>query len=615
MSTENAPPALRNIAIIAHVDHGKTTLVDFMLRQSGTFRDNEELQDRVMDSMDLERERGITILAKNTAVTYGETKINIVDTPGHADFGGEVERVLKMVDGALLLVDASEGPLPQTRFVLGKALEAELKIMVVINKIDRPDARIQEVENEVYDLFIDLDADEEQLDFPILYACAKEGYAWEEPKLEQGDLRPLFDAILDFVPAPKGDPTAVPQVIVTQLDHDPYVGRLAIGRIVNGTINRGDNLALVGRDGTSAVKINHLYTYEGLKRVETQSISAGEILAVSGIAELDIGDSLTDLNDPQPLPRVTVEEPTIGVTFMANTGPLAGQDGNYMTARQIRERLEKECQTNVALKIDPDGPPDAIRLFGRGELQIGILLEQLRREGWELCASKPEVVLRGPEDGPKEEPYELAQMDFPEEFMGVVSEKMNLRKGRMNTMKMAGSGRVRVEFRVPARGLIGFRGEYLSDTRGQGIMNTLFDGWDAYAGYIPFRQNGSLVADRTGQSTAYALFHLQPRGKLFIGPGVEVYEGMIVGENSRENDMNVHASRGKALNNVRTAGADEKLILAPPMQLTLEKALEFIAEDELVEVTPSHIRLRKKVLAGNMRSVVRGERRDKKKRG
>ena len=606
--------AIRNIAIIAHVDHGKTTLVDQLLRQSGTFRENQQVSERVMDSNDIEKERGITILSKNCAIQYGETHINIVDTPGHADFGGEVERVLKMVDGAILLVDASEGPLPQTRFVLRKALEAGLKIMVCINKIDRPDARIQEVENEVYDLFIDLDADEDQLDFPILYACAKDGYAHDEPKEEPGDLRPLFDAIIDNIPGPVGSADAVTQVIVTQLDHDPYVGRLAIGRIINGTVRRGESVALVGRDETRNVRINQLYTYEGLARVETEAVSAGEILAIAGIADLDIGDTLTDPENPQPLPRVTVEEPTIGVTFLANTGPLAGQDGNYMTARQIRERLEKECQTNVALKIDPDGPPDAIRLFGRGELQIGILLEQLRREGWELCVSKPEVVIREDANGNKSEPYELALMDFPEEFMGIVSEKMSLRKGRMATMKMAGSGRVRVEFRVPARGLIGFRGEYLSDTRGQGIMNTLYEGFDTFAGYIPFRNNGSLVADRKGPSTAYALFHLQPRGKLFIRPGTDCYEGMIVGENSRENDMNVNVSRSKQLTNVRSAGADEKLILAPPVQLTLEKALEFIAEDELVEVTPNHIRLRKKVLAGNMRSVIRGEKKDKKKK-
>ncbi len=607
---------LRNIAIIAHVDHGKTTLVDHLLRQSGTFRDNEEVVDRVMDSMDLERERGITILAKNTAVWFGDTKINIVDTPGHADFGGEVERVLKMVDGAMLLVDASEGPLPQTRFVLGKALEAGLEVMVCINKIDRPDARADEVLDEVYDLFIDLGADEEQIEFPVLYACAKEGYCHLENRLEPGDLRPMFEAIVNHIPAPKGDPNALPQILVTQLDHDRYVGRIAIGRIINGTVRRQQSLMLMTADSQKPVRVVQLYNYEGLTRVETDEVAAGEILAIAGIEDLDIGDTLTDLEDPQPLPRVVVEEPTIGVLFMANDGPLAGQDGKYMTARQIRERLEKECQTNVALKIDPDSPSDALRLFGRGELQVAILIEQMRREGWELCVSKPEVVVREEADGSRLEPFETAELDFPEEYMGVVSEKLNLRKGRMTTMKMMGSGRVRVEFLLPARGLIGFRGEYLSDTRGQGIVNTLFAGWKPYAGHFLSRKNGSMVCDRKGQTTAYALFNLQPRGKLFVGSGTDVYEGMIVGENSRENDLNVNATKAKQLTNVRSAGADEKLILAPPMQLTLEKAMEFIAEDELMEVTPQHIRLRKRVLAANMRSVVRGERKKpKKKRG
>ncbi len=608
-----APTQLRNIAIIAHVDHGKTTLVDHLLRQSGTFRDNEEMVDRVMDSMDLERERGITILAKNTAVWFGDTKINIVDTPGHADFGGEVERVLKMVDGAMLLVDASEGPLPQTRFVLGKALEAGLEVMVCINKIDRPDARVDEVLDEVYDLFIDLGADEEQIEFPVLYACARDGFCHRELSLEKGDLRPMFETIIEHIPAPKGDVEAIPQMLVTQLDHDRYVGRLAIGRMVQGTIRRQDELMLVGSNGSRRIKVVQLYTYEGLKRVETDAVTAGEICAIAGISELNIGDTLTDIDNPMPLPRVVVEEPTIGVTFLANDGPLSGQDGKYMTARQIKDRLERETMTNVALKIDPDSPSDAMRLFGRGELQIAILIEQLRREGWELCVSKPEVVVRDI-DGEPHEPYENAILDFPEVYMGVITEKLNLRKGRMTTMKMMGSGRVRVEFLLPARGLIGFRGEYLSDTRGQGIINTLFAGWKPFAGHIVFRKNGSMVCDRKGQSTAYALFHLQPRGKLFVGAGVECYEGMIVGENSRENDLNVNACKAKQLTNVRSAGADEKLILAPPMQLTLEKAMEFIAEDELMEVTPNFIRLRKKVLASNMRSVVRGEKKEKEKK-
>lgn len=602
-------PDLRNVAIIAHVDHGKTTLVDHLLRQSGTFRDNEVIAERVMDSMDLERERGITIMAKNTAVSFRGTKINIVDTPGHADFGAEVERTLKMVDGAILLVDASEGPLPQTRFVLGKALEAGLNVIVVINKIDRADARAEEVLSEVYDLFIDLGADDKQIEFPVLYACAREGYAHRENKLEPGTLDPIFEAIVSHVRPPPGDAANPARMLVTMLDYDKYVGRIAIGRMFDGTIRRGEPIALAAADGITKVKVVQLYTYQGLKRVETAAVTAGDIVAVAGIAELDIGDSLTDAENPNPLPRVTVEEPTIGVSFLANTGPLAGRDGTPATARQLRERLEKECRTNVALRIGDETTNDAIRLYARGELQIAILMEQMRREGWEFCVSKPEVRTRE-EDGRLVEPYELALLDFPGAFMGIITEKMNLRKGRMVSMRESGSGRMRIEFRIPSRGLIGLRGEYLSDTRGQGIVNTLFDGWDEFAGHIMFRLNGSLVADRVGPSTAYALYNLQERGKLFIGAGVDCYEGMIVGENSRENDMNVNVARAKQLTNIRSAGADEKLILTPPVQLTLEKAMEFIAEDELVEVTPKFIRLRKKTLAGNLRSVVRGERKD-----
>jgi GTP-binding protein len=605
------PTNLRNIAIIAHVDHGKTTLVDKMLLQAGTFSSHQAVTDRVMDSMDLERERGITILAKNTAIDYGDIKINIVDTPGHADFGGEVERVLKMVDGALLLVDASEGPLPQTRFVLGKALDAGLTIIACINKIDRPDARVQEVENEVYDLFIDLGADDEQLEFPILYACGKEGYAHLEYKEESGDLKPLFDTIVAHVPAPKGDPEAVPQFLITQLGYDKYVGRLAIGRLFNGTINRHDDLLLVQDGSQKNVRISKLYGYKGLNQIESETISAGDIAAVAGLPEINIGDTITSREHPAPLPRVRVEEPTIGVTFMSNSGPFSGQDGKKVTGRQVLERLRKEADHNVAIKLEETGRPDEIRVFGRGELQLAILMEQMRREGFEMCVSKPEVIIREDENGRKTEPYELATLDFPNDFMGVVTEKLNLRKGRMSEMKVMGSDRVRVVFRVPSRGMIGFRSEFLNDTRGQGIVNTLFDGWDEYSGHITFRANGSLVADRKGQSTAYALFHLQPRGKMFVGVGVDLYEGMIVGENARGNDMNVNATKSKQLTNFRAAGADTKLILAPPVQITLEKAMEFIAEDELIEVTPSHIRLRKKVLASNMRSVVRGPKKKK----
>jgi GTP-binding protein len=605
------PTNLRNIAIIAHVDHGKTTLVDKMLLQAGTFSSHQAVTDRVMDSMDLERERGITILAKNTAIDYGDIKINIVDTPGHADFGGEVERVLKMVDGALLLVDASEGPLPQTRFVLGKALDAGLTIIACINKIDRPDARVQEVENEVYDLFIDLGADDEQLEFPILYACGKEGYAHLEYKEEPGDLKPLFETIVAHVPAPKGDPEAVPQFLITQLGYDKYVGRLAIGRLFNGTINRHDDLLLVQDGSQKNVRISKLYGYKGLNQIESETISAGDIAAVAGLPEINIGDTITSREHPAPLPRVRVEEPTIGVTFMSNSGPFSGQDGKKVTGRQVLERLRKEADHNVAIKLEETGRPDEIRVFGRGELQLAILMEQMRREGFEMCVSKPEVIIREDENGRKTEPYELATLDFPNDFMGVVTEKLNLRKGRMSEMKVMGSDRVRVVFRVPSRGMIGFRSEFLNDTRGQGIVNTLFDGWDEYSGHITFRANGSLVADRQGQSTAYALFHLQPRGKMFVGVGVDLYEGMIVGENARGNDMNINATKSKQLTNFRAAGADTKLILAPPVQITLEKAMEFIAEDELIEVTPSHIRLRKKVLASNMRSVVRGPKKKK----
>ena len=613
----NNTPELRNIAIIAHVDHGKTTLVDHMLKQSGTFRENQNIADRIMDSMDLERERGITILAKNTAVFYGDHKINIVDTPGHADFGGEVERVMKLVDGALLLVDASEGPLPQTRFVLGKALEEGLEVLVCINKIDRPDARVEEVENEIYDLFIDLDASDDQIEFPILYACAKEGYAHDEFSLEPGDLRPLFDSIIKHVPTPSGDPQAVPQMLITQLDYDNYLGRLAIGRLVQGTITQGSEMALVGEEKTRKVKINQMFTYEGLNRVTAESVTAGEIIALAGIDILNIGDTLTDLANPMPLPRVTVEEPTISVTFLANNSPMSGQDGKYVTARQIRDRLAKEALVNVSIRVDLDSRPDSFRVHGRGELQLAILIEQMRREGYELCVSMPEVLIQTDEDGKRTEPFEIAHLDFPEIFMGVVTEKLNLRKGRLMNMRATGSGRVRVEFRVPARGLIGFRGEYLNDTRGQGILNALFDQYDDFAGHIPYRLNGSLVADRKGSTTAYALFNLQNRGKLFVGVGENTYEGMIVGESARTNDMNVNAVRPKQLNNIRSAGADEKLILAPPIQITLEKAMEYIAEDELVEVTPKRIRLRKKQLAANHRSVVRGEKKkpEKARRG
>ncbi len=602
--------SIRNIAIIAHVDHGKTTLVDGLLRQAGTWRSNETVIERVMDSMDLEKERGITIMAKVASVTYGDTKINIMDTPGHADFGGEVERMLKMVDGAMLLVDASEGPLPQTRFVLRKALEAGLTVMVCVNKIDRPDARVQEVVNEIYDLFIDLGADDEQINFPVLYAVARDGWCTDVYGEKRPDLRTMFDTIVSHIPAPRGDAAAPLQILVTQLDYDSYVGRLAVGRVLNGSLREKQEVAHVGPDGVARkVKVNQLYTYDGMKRVQGTEVSAGDVCAIAGLPQITLGDSLTSLEDPKPLPRLKIDEPTIGMVFMANSSPFSGKEGKYVTARQIRERLDKEMLMNPSLRMEDTGSSETMRVFGRGELQLGILIEQMRREGFEMSVSKPEVVTREL-DGVKQEPYEMAQLDFPDTFMGVVTQKMALRKGRMTEMRSDGSSRVRVFFRVPARGLIGFRGEYLNDTRGQGILNTLFDGYDDWAGFIQSRVNGSLVSDRIGEATTYALYHLQPRGRLFIGVQTPVYEGMIVGENARENDINVNVVREKHLTNVRSSGAEEKQILVPPIQMTLEKAIEYISDDELVEITPLNVRLRKKVLAGNMRTIVRTERDD-----
>ncbi len=601
---------VRNLAIIAHVDHGKTTLVDGLLRQGGTFRANESVADRVMDSMDLERERGITIMAKVASIHYGDTKINIVDTPGHADFGGEVERTLKMVDGAMLLVDASEGPLPQTRFVLRKALEQGLAIILCVNKIDRPDARVQEVVNEVYDLFIDLGANDEQIDFPILYAVARDGWCTPTYGEKTDNLKSMFDTIVARVPPPKVSLEGSLQAMVNQLDYDNYVGRLAIVRVATGAIREKTDVAIVGADGVpKKVRVSTLFQFEGLKRLPATELIAGDIGAIAGIPDVNIGDSFTSLEDPRPLPRLKVDEPTIGMTFSANTSPLGGREGKYVTARQIRERLDKEMMMNPSLKMEETGSAESMRVFGRGELQLGILIETMRREGFELSVSRPEVRFQQKE-GRTFEPYEIAQLDFPESFMGVVTQKMALRKGRMTEMKMDGSGRVRLFFRIPSRGLIGFRGEFLNDTRGQGLLNTLFDEYDEHAGFIQSRTNGSLIADRLGEATTYALYHLQPRGRMFITPQTVVYEGMIVGENSRDNDINIDCTREKQLNNIRSAGADEKQILVPPVQMNLEKSLEYIGEDELVEITPSAIRIRKRELAKNKRSVVRGERDD-----
>jgi len=590
---------LRNIAIIAHVDHGKTTLVDCMLRQAGIFRSNEDVRDRVMDNTDLERERGITILAKNTAVNYQGVKINIVDTPGHADFGGEVERTLKMVDSVLLLVDASEGPLPQTRFVLKKALELELPPILVINKIDRPDARIQEVLNEVYDLFIDLDASEEQLDFPIIYTNAKEGYAKLKPDDNSEDLRPLFDLILKS-PAPEGDETGVLQLLVTNIDYNDYVGRLAIGRLFSGTIKVGDIVAMINSDGAAVkTKITSMYTFDGLQRKETEKASVGDIIALSGLEGINIGDTITDAENPKPLPRIRVDEPTISMVFSINTSPFAGRAGKFVTSRNLRARLEKELLYNVSIRVDFN-EADSFNVMGRGELQLAIIIEIMRREGYELSVSMPKTITKDI-NGILHEPMELLFIDVPEEFVGIVTQQVGGRKGKMLKMQNNGRGRVRLDFRVPSRGLIGFRSQFLTDTKGTGLSNSLFDGYEKWQGTLSKRSTGALVADRPGKTTTYALFHLQPRGTIFIKENTQVYQGMIIGENSRDNDLDVNVIREKKLTNMRASGADEALKLIPPKTLNLEQALEFIKEDELVEVTPDAIRLRKKILEAGRR--------------
>jgi GTP-binding protein len=592
---------IRNIAIIAHVDHGKTTLVDAMLRQSGIFRANEQVADRVMDSNDLERERGITILAKTTGVRYHGTKINIVDTPGHSDFGGEVERALKIVDGVMLLVDASEGPLPQTRYVLMKALEAKLPQIVVINKIDRPDARIQEVLNEIYDLFIDLDAHEDQLDFPVIYTNAKTGVAKTEPEGESENLQPLFEAILKNIPAPVGDPHAVLQLLVANLDYSEYLGRLAIGRVFNGTLNIGDEVSIAKLDHSfHKTRITKLYSFEGLKRVDETIGRPGDILAIAGVEGITIGETVTSAEDPHPLAHIQIDEPTIAMTFTINTSPFSGREGTYVTSRNLRDRLDKELLTNVSIKVEEAGGPDAYKVQGRGELQLAILIEMMRREGFELMVGKPEILTRTI-DHKLHEPLELLVIDCPENFVGVVIEKMGSRKGKMNKMVNHGSGRVRLEFLVPSRGLIGLRSEMLTDTKGTAIMNSLFHGYIEWQGDIPTRPTGSLVSDRPGKTTGYAIYNLQERGEIFVSPGTEVYEGMIIGENSRDSDLNVNIVKEKKLTNMRASTSDEAIRLVPPRILNLEQAIEFIRDDEYVEVTPSSIRLRKKVLKFNQR--------------
>jgi GTP-binding protein len=593
----------RNLALIAHVDHGKTTLVDALLWQSGTFRSNERVAERVMDSNDLERERGITILAKNTAVRHNGVKINIVDTPGHVDFGGEVERTLQMVDGVLLLVDAAEGPLPQTRFVLQKALELGLPPIVVLNKIDRGDARAAEVLDEVYDLFIDLDANDDQLDFPVFCTDAREGLCRQGLEGEFGDLKPLLDEILTTLPPPQGEVDAPLQLLVTNLDYSDYLGRLAVGRIVNGVLQANRSVGIAREDGLGEAKVGVVYSHEGLKRVEVECAVAGDIVALAGLDEVTIGDSLVDREDPRPLKRIAVDEPTMSMVFSANDSPFGGREGQYVTARQIRARLEKEALHNVAIRLKILGN-DAFEVQGRGELQLAILIETMRREGYELSVSKPEIVTREIE-GRRHEPMERVQVDCPEEFVGVVTEKLGGRKGQMTEMHNPGHGRVRLAFRVPSRGLIGFRSEFLTDTRGTGILNHLFDGWEPWQGEISGRTTGALVSDRAGKTTTYALYHLEPRGTLFVHPQTEVYEGMIVGENARDNNLDVNVTRVKKLTNMRAAGADDALRLAPPRRMTLDRAIEWIDTDELVEVTPSAIRVRKRALAANRRPKAR----------
>ncbi|MEA2374096.1 MAG: GTP-binding protein [Thermoleophilaceae bacterium] len=587
---------IRNVAIIAHVDHGKTTLVDAMLRQSGVFAAHEALTDRVMDSMDQERERGITILAKTAAVRYGNVKLNIVDTPGHADFGGEVERGLTMVDGVLLLVDASEGPLPQTRFVLRKALEARLPVVLVVNKVDRPDARVDAVVDEVYALFLDLDADESQIEFPIVYASAKAGWASLDQSAQGGDLKPLFDLLVDRVPAPEYEEGAPLQALVTNLDASPYVGRLALCRVHNGTLRKGTDVAWCRRDGSvERARVSELYVNEGLERVETAEAGPGDIAAVAGIAEITIGETLADPDDPRPLETIAVDEPALAVTIGINTSPLAGRSGSKLTARMLRDRLDQELVGNVAIRVLDTDSPDTWEVQGRGELQLAVLVETMRREGFELTVGKPQVVKREI-DGRVHEPVERLTIDIPEDFLGVTTQLMALRKGRMEQMVNHGTGWVRLEYLVPARGLIGFRTEFLTETRGSGVLHSVFESFEPWHGEIKSRPTGSLVADRRGETGQYALIRLQERGQLFVGPGAEVYEGMIVGANSRADDLDVNAVREKKQTNMRAAGSDDTVRLVPHHQLSLDQALEFIREDECVEVTPDELRMRKLVL-------------------
>ncbi len=603
-NTRNAN--LRNVAIIAHVDHGKTTLVDALFRQSGVFRSDQRVDDRVMDSMDLERERGITISAKNCAVTWNGVKINIIDTPGHADFGGEVERALSMADGAILLVDAAEGPLPQTRFVLRKALKAGLKLIVVVNKIDRKDARAQEVLNEVYDLFIDLDATEEQLEFPVLYAIGREGVAMRQPDDERKDLSPLFDTILEEVPGPVHDPNEPFQMLVSDLDYSEYLGRLAVGRVLHGAVRSRDALVCVGENGIPVpLRVTKLQAYAGLRLVDMEEASPGDIVVIAGLEDVAIGDTICTRDDVRVLPRLRVDEPTVSMRFTINSSPLAGREGKIVQSRKIRERLIKEALINVAIRVEEGEETDTFLVKGRGEFQMAILIETMRREGFELCVGRPEVILKE-KDGQTLEPVEQLYVDCDEAFMGVVTEKLAQRKGRMVNCVNNGSGRVRLEFSVPSRGLIGYRDEFLTDTKGTGIMNSLLAGYEPWRGDFPSRYSGSIVSDRAGNAVAYALFNLEPRGQLFVVPGDPVYEGMIVGEHNRDNDIDVNPTKEKKLTNMRASGHDEAVVLTPVRPMTLERALHFVREDELVEVTPLSLRLRKAELSALKRYQTQG---------
>ncbi len=597
--------SIRNIAIIAHVDHGKTTLVDGLLKQSGTFQSHQDIEERVMDSMDLEKERGITITAKNTAVFYNEIKINILDTPGHADFGGEVERSLNLVDGALLLVDASEGPLPQTRFVLKKALDRKLPIILVINKIDRSDARIDEVINEVYDLFIDLDASDNQIEFPIIYTNAKKGIAHKDIESSSLDLIPLFDTIINTIKGPEVRDESKPQFLITSLDYDPYVGQIAVGRLNNGTLKMNQLYSLCTSDvNKSGQKFSALYTFQGLNKVQVDEVEAGDIIAFAGIDNISIGDTVSDNEDPLPLPRIKVDDPTVSMLFYVNDSPFAGKEGKFLTTRHLSERLDRETLSNVSLQISPTDRANVFEVKGRGELQMAILIETMRREGYEFMVSKPQVITKT-EKGNKLEPMEKVFLDIPEEKVGIVTEKLSVRKGKMANLQNHGTGRVNLEFTIPSRGLIGFRSQFMTDTQGAGIMNKLFDGYAPWFGAIPQRNSGALVSDRKGSVTTYAAIGMVDRGELFIGIGTDVYGGMVIGERNRDGDLNINITREKKLTNMRASGSDNTVTLRPPKQLSLDQCIEFIAEDELVEVTPASIRLRKMELDQTKRAAIK----------